>query len=239
MKTLIAFDIDGTLIDTRPSFDRIVRELSGATDDDIRLFRAHGGFNDDWELARAAVCFIGAGRPAILERCENVADVVAWCGHDPGDLAPRGIALYRGGLWKNERPLVDGARLNELAEALPVAACTGRDGWELERAEELLSFSFFRATTGDHVKKPDPRALLRLLDDDTDTVLLVGDTAADRRTIEAARKARPDVSFHYRHVVADDTAARLITQLLEGIDVARLEDREERPSTPAARHGDA
>ena len=232
MSVLLVFDIDGTLIDTRPSFDRIVRELSGATDDDIRVFRAHGGFNDDWELARAAVCFIGAGRPGILERCENVHDVVRWCGHDPGDLAPRAMALYRGGLWKNERPLVDGAQLHELAEKLPVAACTGRDGWELERAEELLSFSFFRATTADHVKKPEARALLRLLDDHTDTVLMVGDTAADRRTVEAARTARPDITFHYRHVVDDGSAARLITQLLEGKDVASLEDA-------AARHGDA
>jgi len=232
MSVMVVFDIDGTLIDTRPSFDRIVRELSGATDDDIRAFRAHGGFNDDWELARAAVSFIAAGRPSILERCENVHDVVRWCGHDPGDLSPAGIALYRGGLWKNERPLVDGAQLHELAEKLPVAACTGRDGWELERAEELLSFSFFRATTADHVKKPDPQALVRLLDDDTTVVLMVGDSAADRRTVEAARQVRPKIKFHYRHMVEDGTAARLITQLLEGTDVASLED-------PAARHSDA
>jgi phosphoglycolate phosphatase-like HAD superfamily hydrolase len=232
VSVLVVFDIDGTLLDTRPSFDRIVRELSGATDDDLRIFRAHGGFNDDWELARAATCWIGAGRPAILERCAHVHDVVAWCSHDPGDLAARGIALYRGGLWQQERLLVDGQQLHELAEQVPVAACTGRDRWELERAEELLSFSFFRATTAEQVKKPDPQALVRLLDDDTDAVLMVGDTHADRRTVEAARTVRPDVRFHYRHVVDERTAARIIAQLLEGTDVAHVEDA-------ASRNGEA
>lgn len=35
MSTLIAFDIDGTLIDTGPSFSRIIQELSSATHEEI------------------------------------------------------------------------------------------------------------------------------------------------------------------------------------------------------------
>lgn len=202
-RPLFAFDIDGTLIDTRPSFDRIVRELSGAGDDEIELFRDTGGFNDDWELARALSSWIGAGRPKIVERCENVHDVVLWCGHDPGDLAARGSALYRGdggrrGYVYDEAALVDGAALAALAAVADVVACTGRDAWEFARAEELLGHTFADKTTAELAKKPDPQALLRLLPSSSpDFVVLFGDTHADRRTVRAAQKRRPDLRFFF------------------------------------------
>ena len=48
-RTLLAFDIDGTLIDTRSSFNAAVKILSGVVDDEaLELFRSTGGFNDDW-----------------------------------------------------------------------------------------------------------------------------------------------------------------------------------------------
>ncbi len=206
-RPLFAFDIDGTLIDTRPSFDRIVRELSGCTDDEIELFRDTGGFNDDWELARALSAWIGAGRPKIVERCESVRDVLLWCGHDPGDLAARGIALYRGsdtqrGYWRDEAVLVDGADLKALEAHVDVVSCTGRDAWEFSRAEELLGHTFAAKTTAEHAKKPDPNALLRLLPSTAETagpsfVVLFGDTHADRRTVLAAKKRRTDVPFFF------------------------------------------
>jgi phosphoglycolate phosphatase-like HAD superfamily hydrolase len=225
LRALVAFDIDGTLIDTRPSFDRIVRELSGATDDDLRAFRAHGGFNDDWELARAATCWIAAGRPRVLERCADVGDVVTWCGHDPGDLAARGRALYLGGRWRDERPLVDGRRLQALSARLRVAACTGRDRAELALAEELLGFAFPASTTADDVRKPAPSALLRLVRDE-EVVVLIGDTHADRRTLHAARAERPATRFVYVHASepTEPVAARLVDALLEGADVEHIHD---------------
>jgi phosphoglycolate phosphatase-like HAD superfamily hydrolase len=234
MRALLAFDIDGTLIDTRPSFDRIVRELSGATDDDLRVFRAHGGFNDDWELARAAACWIGAGRPRVLERCVGVDDVVAWCGHDPGDLGDRGRALYHGGYWRDERPLVAADRLQALSTRVRVAACTGRDRAELALAEQLLGFSFPSATTADDVRKPAAEALLRLVRDDDEVVVLIGDTHADRRTLHAARAARAAVRFVYVHASSptEPAAARLVDALLEGADVTDIH-------TAASRLGEA
>ncbi len=215
-RPLLAFDVDGTLIDTRPSFTRIVKELSGADDGDIERFRDTGGFNDDWELARALASWIGAGRPKIVERCDNVADVVAWCGHDPGDLSAQGIALYRGGYWQDERVLVGGARLQALEDRADVVACTGRDAWEFKKAQELLGHTFARATTAEQGRKPNPEALLRLLPKWTPSssggssgqasssqplfVVLFGDTHADRKTILQAKKRRPELRFFFVHV---------------------------------------
>lgn len=221
MTALVALDVDGTLIDTAPSFDRIVRELSGATGDEMRRFRATGGFNDDWQLTRALCAWIGAGRPDVVERCENVHDVILWCAHDPGDLAERCMALYRGGYWRDERVLVPGPRLAALADRVDVAACTGRDQWELARAQELLGFTFVKATTMEHARKPDPQALLRLLGggDGVDHVVLLGDTHADRRTVLAARKVRPDVRFTFVLVGPEQPAARFVDAVIHGEDI--------------------
>jgi phosphoglycolate phosphatase-like HAD superfamily hydrolase len=224
MRALVALDIDGTLIDTTPSFTRIVKELSGATDEDIRRFRGLGGFNDDWELARACVCWIGAGRPDILEQLEDVEDVVRRCGHDPGDLAARGVELYRGGYWKDERVLVEGALLHAVSARARVAACTGRDLWELDKAQELLGFTFAERTTMEDVKKPDPRALLRLARDDDEVIFLLGDTAADRQCAERARATSGRrVSFY---AVSPERPARpFLTALAAGAPLAALAAR--------------
>jgi phosphoglycolate phosphatase-like HAD superfamily hydrolase len=219
MSWLVALDIDGTLIDTRPSFDRIVRELSGATVAELQRFRDTGGFNDDWQLTRALVSWIGAGRPDIVERCQGVDDVISWCAHDPGDLAPRCQALYRGGWWRDEKVLLSGDRLQALSERVATAACTGRDAWELARAEELLGFTFPEATTMEHARKPDPQALLRLVGDVHDRVVLIGDTQADRLTVQAARRMRRDVTFEFVFANHELPAARFVDAVVEGEDI--------------------
>ncbi len=197
---LLVFDIDGVLIDVRPSFYRIVRELSGATLEEIGRFKQNGGFNDDWELARAASSWIDAGRPHIFGEVTGWADVVERCGHDPGDLSEQCIALYQGGYWRDERPLVPPGMLHSLSQTHAIRACTGRSRWELERAEELLSFHFPLATTSEQLRKPNPQALLRLLPEETTSVWMLGDSEDDRRTVEAARPLLA-VPMTYRHVV--------------------------------------
>jgi phosphoglycolate phosphatase-like HAD superfamily hydrolase len=194
MPALIALDIDGTLIDTRPSFTRIVKELSGASDDEVERFRDTGGFNDDWELSRACKAWVDAGKPEIFSGLRDVHDVISRVGHDPGDMAPIGTKLYRGGYWRDERPLVDGPLLRAVEAKHRVATCTGRDRWELERAQEMLDFVFRFRTTMEEVKKPKPEALLRLVDGE-DVVVLIGDTAADRMCAENARATGLNVVF--------------------------------------------
>ena len=210
---VLALDIDGTLIDTRRSFYRIIEELSGATLADITKLKATGAFNDDWELARAAASWIDAGRPTLPSPIASWRDVVALCGHDPGDLSGVGIALYRGGYWRDEEVLVRSGLLHELASTWRVVACTGRDRWELARAQELLSFEFHSAATAEGPRKPDPEALLTLLPKGCDEAVLVGDTEADRLTVAAAR-AKTSVPLRFFGVRCAFTEARQISDVL-------------------------
>ncbi len=224
-RILLALDIDGTLIDTRGSFDAVVKAVSGVSDDDaIAAFRATGGFNDDWELARALKAWNGAGRPKIVERCSSLAEVLARCEHDPGDLKAECIARYRGEgghapAWKTEKTLVDGAVLEALSDIVDVVACTGRDRWELARAEELLGYSFARATTMEIEKKPEQRALLRLMDDKAyELVCLVGDTHADRLTVKNARRQLPTQTFSFVFVDYERLVAPMLQAIVDGED---------------------
>ncbi len=206
----LAFDIDGVLIDARPSYRRIVKELSGATDEDIAWFKDKGGFNDDWELSRALKAWIDGGRP-VLPEVQGWQDVVAACGHDPGSLAPACEALYRE-YWRDEKPLVDSGLLHVLSVEFDIVAVTGRSQWAFERAEELLSFRFPRSTTSDQVRKPHAEALLRVLAPASPVCLLFGDSPDDRLL---ARNARlyTRMPIHYLHVAPGASPQHLLEDL--------------------------
>lgn len=184
---VLACDIDGALIDVRPSFYRIIQELSGATLDEIHRFKQNGGFNCDWDTARACKAWIDAGRPEIFGQVASVEELVARIGHDPGDLGEAGQALYRGGYWRDETPLVPPHLLPSLSTRFEVVACTGRDRWELARAQETLDFQFSAATTMDEVRKPDPEALLRLIPAGAGLCVMFGDSEDDRRVARNAQ----------------------------------------------------
>ena len=209
---VIVFDIDGVLLDVRPSFYRVVQELSGATLTDIGRFKANGGFNDDWELTRAATAWIKAGRPELFGQVDGWRAVIDRCGNDPGDLSAQCHALYSEHYWKDEKPLVTSAQLRSLSKRFAVRACTGRSRWELDRAEELLGFTFPLATTSEIVRKPNPQALLRLLPGNATEVWMLGDTEDDRRTVEAATAHTP-LPLRYFHVV--DSPLPYLRPLLE------------------------
>jgi phosphoglycolate phosphatase-like HAD superfamily hydrolase len=212
VKTLV-FDIDGVLLDVRESYYRIVRELSGASLEEIRRFKDNGGFNDDWELARAATAWIKAGRPEdIFGQVKGWEDVITRCGNDPGDLSERCSALYRSGYWRHEVPLVTSALLRELATHFEIRACTGRSRWELKLAQDRLGFTFPLATTSEDVRKPDPHALLRLVPPGTVLTVMLGDSEDDRRTVERARPLT-GAPIRYHHVV--ETPVPFLSSLLE------------------------
>lgn len=206
----LAFDIDGVLIDTRPSYRSIVLELSGAAPEELSWFKDNGGFNDDWELTRALISWIAGGRPPLIE-VRGWEDVVRLCGHDPGDLSARCDAMYRE-RWRLEKPLVDSGLLHMLSVEFEVVAVTGRRTWELERAEELLDFRFKRATHADLLRKPDPEALLRLIDPGSPFCLVFGDSQDDR---VLARQARlyTRVPIHYVHVPEGTSPQGLLEEL--------------------------
>lgn len=221
-RPMVVFDIDGTLIDTRPSFERVVLERSGATLPELLRFRATGGFNDDWELCRALCAWLAAGRPDIVERCHDLKEVLMWCGNDPGDLTDECRARYRGtaeapGLIADEVAVVTADALRDLERVADVAVCTGRDRIELAAAEVLLGYAFSHSTTLDEAKKPDPKALLRLLDDDDlpPRVVFFGDTAADRLTLERASKLRKTVAMEFKLVGVRDGEAATVDVLAD------------------------
>jgi phosphoglycolate phosphatase-like HAD superfamily hydrolase len=211
---VVVFDVDGVLMDVRPSYYRIITEQSGATLDDIALFKKNGGFNDDWELARAAISWIQAGRPPEIfdGSTRGWADVIARCGGDPGDLSGRCEALYREKFWREERPMVPPGLLAQFVDrGFTLRACTGRNRWALDRAEELLGFVFPFATTSEDVRKPDPRALLRLLPEQSTGVVMLGDSEDDRRTVE---NARPLTRFPLQFEHVTDSPVAFLTRLL-------------------------
>lgn len=206
------FDIDGVLIDVRPSFYRIINELSGATFEDIRKFKDNGGFNDDWELARAAHAWVKAGKPSLFGTVSNWKDVIDRCGNDPGDLSDKCKDLYRRHYWRDEKPILDGDILDELRKTWRICACTGRDRWEFDRAEELLRFKFDAVSTAEDVRKPAPEALLRLLPDKTKEVTMFGDSEDDRRTVENARARTPAVLRYYHVTEAPGSLLRILKE---------------------------
>jgi phosphoglycolate phosphatase-like HAD superfamily hydrolase len=192
---LIIFDIDETLIDTSRSFlaaARLAVEERGGhlSDVDIAVFKAHGGYNDDWEMARAAVR-IGRYRDRTGDRrpLSHLLTLPPVPRDDCGPLAARCDVLYAG-LRDREVPLCDLALLAALERGpIPVAICTGRTRPQTAAAQRMLGTSISQVTTSDDVCKPDPRALTRLMCGRP--ALFVGDSAADQATAEAVTGAAP------------------------------------------------
>ncbi|HVB33211.1 MAG TPA: HAD-IA family hydrolase [Patescibacteria group bacterium] len=182
-RPLVIFDMDGVLVDVRPSYHRAIletvrhftgRRVSAAG---IGRFKARPGFNDDWKLTRAWIRELGS-RP-------DARDVIAhfqrlYCGKN-----------FQGYI-RRERWMADRRRLRRFARAADLAIFTGR-----LRAEAMFTLQHFRVQdrfarliTLDDVRrpKPNPEGLLRLVDGrPRASVLYVGDSPDDAL---AARRAR-------------------------------------------------
>jgi phosphoglycolate phosphatase-like HAD superfamily hydrolase len=224
----LVLDVDQVLLDTRPSFYEAMRLVAAergvfVSDTDIATFKAAGGYNDDWELCRAAVAIgrwrqrTGDGRALVdLVGPGGVSAVIAWA-DDPGDLAARCQELYWS-LVAHERVWVDVARLVRIQEAgVRVAACTGRNRAELDAAERRLGFRFDAAITSDVARKPDAAALLPLLAGACDA-WFVGDSVDDARCAAAARSRGASVRFCACVEQQDDPAPSPHDALTIGVD---------------------
>lgn len=182
-RPLVVFDMDGVLVDVRPSYHRTivetVRHFTGrrVSAGEIGRFKAREGFNDDWKLTRTWIRELG---------CRPIArDVVAHFQQ-----------LYRGpdfqGYIRRERWLADRRKLRRLARLADLAIFTGR-----LREEAMFTLEYFRVQDRfarlvalDDVRrpKPHPEGLLQLVDGrPRASILYVGDSADDAL---AARRAR-------------------------------------------------
>jgi HAD superfamily hydrolase (TIGR01548 family) len=184
-RPLIILDMDGVLVDVRPSYHRTivetVRHFTGqrVRTEEIGRFKARPGFNDDWKLTHTWIRELG-GRTSLQEVTAHFQK------------------LYLGsdfeGYIQRERWLADRGRLRRLSRVADLAIFTGRQRKEamhtLERFGVAERFSQLVALEDVSRPKPHPEGLMRLLDGRKRAqVIYAGDTPDDAL---AARRAKVD-----------------------------------------------
>ncbi|MCL2012864.1 MAG: hypothetical protein FWG75_08780 [Cystobacterineae bacterium] len=221
----LILDIDGVLVDPSSSYYAVGRKLlsrEGATlsDEDIAAFKWAGGFNDDWDLARAALGVFryrqrsGDMRPlsALLTPDAGLPCVLQLVGgDDPGDLSAECERLYAH-IAHEEITLVEASLLGQVAARLPLYACTGRT-----REQTLAAFAAFGLSpqafvSCETVKKPNPNALLPLLEGSR-FALFVGDSWDDCLTSMHAQ-ALTSTQLHFFWCLPAGASAAEVQQRL-------------------------
>ena len=178
----VVFDMDGVLVDPSQTFRRAliesVRHFAGIlmTQDDIVRIKNGGGYNDDSEIAMAALRDSGVD-------------------FDPAEVRAFGRKLYWGengdGYIRNERWLVRPGLLERLAERRRLAIFTGRG---LHSARHTLdrfcrSIAFDPIVTNETVEnlKPAPDGLLHIRHAVPEgEIVFVGDNVDDCRSAISA-----------------------------------------------------
>jgi HAD superfamily hydrolase (TIGR01548 family) len=183
--SVIIFDVDGVLVDTRGSYQRTTLEtvkiFSGkrVTRRELHQWKNRPGFNDDWKLSTAWVNSLG-GNFKYKEVKEKF------------------VELYWGkggnGYVTGEKWLFPIASLRRLGKVAELAIFTGRVRYELTYTlRRSKSRKFFKTImTAEDVKrpKPDPDGLLKILKGrDPGIALYVGDNVDDALAAQSAKIA--------------------------------------------------
>jgi HAD superfamily hydrolase (TIGR01548 family) len=180
--SLIIFDVDGVLVDTRGSFQRTtlqtVRLFSGkrVTRVELHRWKNRPGYNDDWKLSHAWVRSLGGEFD--YDEVKRKFQEIYW-GKD-----------HRGNVLQ-ERWLLPRRVLSRLAHRAELAIFTGRTKQELDYTLERNKVrKFFRAiVTVESVAKgkPDPEGLLQILRGRNPcNAVYVGDNVDDALAARAA-----------------------------------------------------
>ncbi len=219
----LIFDIDGVLIDVSESFDLVVKKTVNyftsvedhkLTLDLINSLRGKGVFGDDFKLTEALVIGIdlyGSAERVIqnFEDGKNIEWVRDEWSNDVDQKELKYIfnTFYLGkkygkknfdteGLWKKEKPLVNKELLKRSGEKYRLGVITGRDLVELRLAEDIIGYKFIEYVTRDEYIKPDPRALQKLIGEEIDDALYVGDSLTDNMLVKNYNsKYDSDVNF--------------------------------------------
>ena len=155
---LLAFDMDGVLIDTSQSYDQcIIQTVSVLTGQvveqvDIENIRAQGGFNNDWVLAAELIKQQGI-KIAYDRVVETFQKLYLGEGSQPG-------------LVTAERELISAPLKQQVFNAqITSAIVTGRPRKEAEQGVKQLNITPTHIISADDVKqqKPDPEGLLSIM----------------------------------------------------------------------------
>ncbi|MGA8143785.1 MAG: HAD-IA family hydrolase [Candidatus Acidiferrales bacterium] len=182
--SVIIFDIDGVLVDTRGSYQRTtletVRLLTSkrVTRSELHRWKNRPGFNDDWKLSHAWVNELGGN-------------------FNYDEVKRRFVEIYwgangRDGNVRCEKWLLSPASLKRIAKIAPLAVFTGRIYRELDYTLDRWKVRdcFERIITVEDVckPKPDPEGLIKILAGrDPSAGLYVGDNIDDALAAKAAK----------------------------------------------------
>lgn len=184
-RPLVILDMDGVLVDVRPSYHRTivetVRHFTGRNvrKEEIGRFKAQPGFNDDWKLTHTWIRELG-GRASLPEVTRHFQRLY--------------LGADFGGYIRRERWLVDRRRLRGWAQKAELAIFTGRQRREamftLKRFGVAERFGRMVALEDVRRPKPHPEGLLQLVKGrGRERVIYAGDTVDDAL---AARRAKVD-----------------------------------------------
>lgn len=181
--SLIIFDVDGVLVDTRGSFQKTtletVRLFTGrrVTRAELHRWKNRPGFNDDWKLSHHWVRSLGGD--FAYEEVKARFQQIYWGKRNRGNVS-------------REKWLLPRSHLRSLSRFAELAIFTGRTRQELDYTlrRNRVGRYFRSIVTVESVRcgKPDPEGLLQILDGrDPASALYVGDNVDDALAAESAR----------------------------------------------------
>jgi phosphoglycolate phosphatase len=218
MRPTIAFDLDGTLVDTAPD---LLRALDHTLEKE--------GLNppDD----HAARNFIGAGARAMIERA--LAHTQVKFGKDKVDAMFRQFLIYyEDHIADYSRPFpgVEQALTRLAVQGAILAVCTNKHA---KYAEKLLRelklaehFAFVAGGDTFEFRKPDPRHLTGAVEragGNAGRAILVGDSETDVVTAKAAEIPVVAVSFGYTDIPPAALGADRLVHKFEDVPSAAME----------------
>ena len=218
MRPIVAFDLDGTLVDTAPD---LLRALDFTLETE--------GLNppDD----HAARNFIGAGARAMIERA--LAHSQVHFGKEKVDRMFRQfLSYYENHIADHSRPFpgVEPALAKLADEGVLLAVCTNKmESYAVKLLRELGladRFAFIAGSDTFPYKKPDPRHLTEAVakaGGDLDRAVLIGDSETDVITAKAAEIPVVAVSFGYTDIPPAALGADRLVHKFEDIPAAAME----------------
>jgi HAD superfamily hydrolase (TIGR01548 family) len=181
--SVIIFDVDGVLVDTRQSFQRTTLETvqffvgKKVSHRELHRWKNRPGFNDDWKLSTAWVNTLG--KEIGYDQVKRKFVEIYWGPNGKGNAA-------------REKWLLPPGNLRRLAKLAELNVFTGRVRRELDYTLDRWKVRDFfqKIVTVENVKrpKPAPDGLLRILSGrDPGSALYVGDNVDDALAARAAR----------------------------------------------------